>query len=97
MSRYRVNKVKRMHSIVEGVLPLLEEIAAHPAVSQVTPGRINQKRRGTDRRLAFQYLTDSGFKLMAHTPQAVQEVFVVTAAPDDVLAYLTERKLLPPR
>lgn len=89
MSRYRVNKIKRMHSIVDGVLPLLEHVANHPSVAQVTPGRIQPKRRGTDFRLAFQYVTDSGLKLMAHTPQAVQEVFVVTSEPDAVLRDLT--------
>lgn len=94
MSRYRVNKIKRMHSIVDGVLPLLEEIATHPDVAQVTPGRIRPKRRGTDRRITFQYFTDAGLKLMAHTPEAVQEVFVVTAKPETVRDYLVEQKLI---
>lgn len=94
MSRYRVNKIKRMHSIVNGVLPVLEEIAAHPDVAQVTPGRIRPKRRGTDYRLTFQYFTDAGLKLMAHTPEAVQEVFIVTAAPEAVREYLVEKKLI---
>ncbi|NLN28311.1 MAG: hypothetical protein GX161_08845 [Firmicutes bacterium] len=94
MSRYRVNKIKRMHSIVEGLLPVLEEIAAHPDVAQVTPGRIRPKRRGTDYRVTFQYFTDAGFKLMAHTPEAVQEVFVVTPNPQAVHDYLVEHRLI---
>lgn len=95
MSRYRVNKIKRMHSIVDGVLPLLEEVAAHPSVAQVTPGRIYPKRRGTDYRLAFQYYTEAGFKLMAHSPEAVQEVFVVAQEPRDVVEHLVTTGLLP--
>ena len=92
--RYRVNKVKRMHAILDGIAPVLEQIAQHPLVHQVTPGRIQPKRRGKEQRITLQYPTDSGLKLLAHTPKAVQEVFIVTSEPQTVKAYLIDAELI---
>lgn len=84
MHRYRAGKIKREHTIIPGVLPLLEQVAAHPRVSAVIPGPIYPKSAATRTHLSYQYLTESGFKLLARNTNAVQEVFVVTAHPDQV-------------
>ncbi|MGH2461892.1 MAG: DUF2103 domain-containing protein, partial [Chloroflexota bacterium] len=42
--RHRAKGVKREHSIINGLLPVLERIAAQPAVSAVIPGRISVTR-----------------------------------------------------
>lgn len=92
--RYRVNKVKRMHSIIDGVLPKLEELASHPGVDQVTPGRIRPTKRGRAVQITFQYFTSAGLKLLAHTPAAVQEVFVVSSDPQAVLAAMRQAEVI---
>lgn len=92
--RYRVNKIKRMHSIVHGLLPILEDMARHPAIAQITPGRISGDRHADDYNVTMQYFTESGMKLIARTPTAVQEVFIVTSEPEKVQAWLVSEGLI---
>lgn len=89
--RYRSKGVKREHSIIAGLLPLLERIAAHPAVSGITPGRI-EVTRGASPRLELRYGTPtiSGMKLAARRGRTVQEVFIVTREPDVVMTFLRD-------
>lgn len=83
--RYRQNKVKREHSIIEGLLPTLERIASLPGVHGVTPGRIRPRSRPGPPGIRLQYLTETGFKLLARSNTAVQEVFVVANEPGPVI------------
>lgn len=92
--RYRQNKVKREHSIVEGLLPILERIASTPGVQSVTPGRISPRSRPGSPGIRFQYPTESGLKLLARSNVAVQEVFVVTDEPDRVIERLQSAGIL---
>lgn len=92
--RYRQNKVKREHSIIEGLLPLLERIASTPGVQSVTPGRISPRSRPGSPGIRFQYRTESGIKLLARSNVAVQEVFVVTDEPDQVVERLRSAGIL---
>jgi len=92
--RYRQNKIKREHTIIEGILPILEGIAEHPHVQGITPGRINKRSSNRNATVTYQYKTDAGLKLLARSTSAVQEVFVVTDHPDQVLEDLTKRKLI---
>lgn len=73
--------VKHEHSIIAGIQPLLKDIATLPEVTRVIPGRIERAR--ASRRMSFtvQYETDAGLKCLAKGG-AVQEVFVVTGAPE---------------
>lgn len=93
MSRYRVNKIKRMHSIVQGLLPVLETVAQCPNVSAITPGRISAASRVAPS-MTVQYFTESGLKLIARTTTAVQEVFVVTQDPQAVCEWLREKGIV---
>lgn len=92
--RYRINKIKRMHSIVHGLLPILEDMARHPAIAQITPGRISGDRHADDYNVTMQYFTESGMKLIARTPTSVQEVFIVTSEPEEVQAWLISEGLI---
>lgn len=92
--RYRSNKVKRMHSIIEGLLPILEAMAEHPAIAQINPGRISANRRAGDRNITVQYFTASGLRLLARNPSSIQEVFVVTSEPEAVKSWLLQRGLV---
>lgn len=89
--RYRQNKIKREHTIVPGILPYLEAVAAHPDVHAITPGRIKRRVGNDIIGLKVQYETDTGLKLLALSNRAVQEVFVVTDEPQRVLAALKEQ------
>lgn len=84
--KFRAKGVKREHNIIHGLLPILEEIAAHPKVTAVIPGRISVTRSNTPgARVRLQTSTLSGIKLGARSGSAAQEVFVVTAEPDQVI------------
>lgn len=92
--RYRRNKIKREHTLLPGLLPALERIAAHPEIQAITPGRINRRAGNQTNGIWFQYRTETGFKLLARSNRAVQEVFVVTNRPDDALASLVQEGLV---
>lgn len=92
--RYRVNKIKRMHGIINGLLPVLEAIAQHPEVSAITPGRIKVIRHTSTRQITMQHFTDSGLRLLARNGSLIQEVFIVTGQPANVHSWLVEQKLI---
>jgi hypothetical protein len=72
-----------------GLLPVLEQIAAMPAVSSITPGRIRVTRAATQSlELRYGVATISGIKLTARRGTTAQEVFVVTGQPEAVVEYL---------
>jgi hypothetical protein len=88
-SKYRIKGVKREHSVIEGLLPALERIAAHPTVSGIIPGRISVTRGATPTlQLRMGTRTITGFKLNARRLSTAQEVFVVTTHPEATVAYL---------
>jgi hypothetical protein len=90
--RHRVKGVKREHSVITGLLPILERIAACPAVDSVIPGRISVTRSATPTlQLRLGPRTLTGIKLNARRATTAQEVFVLTTNVDTALAFLTER------
>lgn len=87
--RHRVKGVKREHSIINGLLPVLEQLATCPDVSAVIPGRIVVTRASSPKlqlRLGTQTIT--GFKLTARRATTGQEVFVVTTNAGTVIEFL---------
>lgn len=81
--KYRTNKIKREHTIIEDVQELLEDMALLPEVKSIIPGRINRRRgSGMKPRLRIKYRTSSGFKLLAKNSSSLQEIFLVTDEPD---------------
>ena len=85
--RYRSNKIKLRHHVLAPLLEILERIAAYPEVTAITPGAIAPKR-GPSVGLTVQYRTPSGLRLIGRSGGAAQEVYLVTPAPDAVLARL---------
>lgn len=80
-NKHRSGGLKREHQILEGFEGPLLNLAADEDVQSILPGRVSARSSGGTRRLTFQYPTDSGAKLLAKTPQAVQEIFVVCGDP----------------
>lgn len=76
-NKHRSGGIKREHEILEGFEEPLLRLAARDNVNSVIPGRVSAHSSGDARRLTYQYPTNTGAKLLAKTPQAVQEVFVV--------------------
>lgn len=95
MNKFRQGKIKREHSIIEGLLPLLERMALCDAIASITPGPIapqNSKAPG----LTFQYFTDKGLRLLGKSGSAVQEVWVVAPDKEQAFAWLVAEGLVEP-
>ncbi|OGB60272.1 hypothetical protein A2Y26_02870 [candidate division CPR2 bacterium GWD2_39_7] len=75
--KYRFNKIKREHSIIDGGLRVLQEFAKAEDIVSVIPGPIKPSRSFTKTELTFQYKTETGEKYLLKGHGAVQEVFVV--------------------
>lgn len=62
---------------------LEEELAPLEYIAALIPGRIERtKGASSSLRVRFKYSTETGAKLLAYGPAAVQEVFVVTNDPE---------------
>lgn len=79
MAKYIKRGVKRKHAIIQDILPLLEQIAKIDGIKKVIPTKISYSpTRGIDQpKIKLQRETISGFKLIAHSRGAVQEIFIV--------------------
>ncbi len=72
------SKIKRQHSIIDGLDELLQLIEPWEEIQTIVPGRINQTRSRQPLTLDIQYDTPSGVKCSAKSGPAVQEVFIST-------------------
>ena len=80
-------KLKVEHSIIDGVRPLLERLlASRPEVRSVVPGVIRQVRdaRGAVK-IRVTVPTVNGWKAIALSSGARQELFISTSMPKDQL------------
>lgn len=93
--KYKIDKIKQEHTIIEDVLPLLEDISIHPLVKSIIPGRINRRKgSGVQPFLRLKYNTSSGFKVLAKNSSSIQEVFIVTDSPEELVKWLKSKKLV---
>lgn len=93
--KYRANKIKHEHTIIEDIYPLLKKISDLKQVHSVIPGRINRRSgSGIQPYLQLKYNTLSGIKLIAKTSSSLQEVFVVTDYPAETIGLLREMKFV---
>lgn len=82
---------------VEGLIPVLEEVAKQVGIKTVTPGVIGRAKGKTPHlSLRISVAIRGGFKVVARRGNTVQEVFVVTVLDRDqleeVLRYSLERR-----
>jgi hypothetical protein len=81
--RTQAGRLKLQHHLIQGLRPVLEQMAAWPEVTSIVPGRI---KRARSRHAALEIRpgvdTATGLKCIAKARDGgVQEVFVVTAEP----------------
>lgn len=81
--KYRRNKVKREHGIIQDALLWLENLSRLSEVTDIIPGVIDVSH-SSERRIVFKYETQTGCKLLLKSNGSVQEVFVVTKNPTSV-------------
>lgn len=91
--KYRTNKIKKEHTIIEDIDELLEDVALLPEVKSIIPGRINRRSgSGIQPCLRIKYRTSSGYKLLAKNSSSLQEIFLVTDNPDHVGSALKKKE-----
>ncbi len=93
MAKFRRSKVKRQHHVVAALEEGLKMIASVADVDGIIPGIIRPKNGGAVG-FRFQYLTQSGFKLIGRSSGAVQEIFVITQKPQVVLDHLSHHGII---
>lgn len=90
--KHRRGGVKREHHLIPGLDSVLEDLARHPLVASIIPGRIRVgKARTASLIVRVQAPTPTGHKLGARTGTLVQEVFVVGPDPAALGEYLRGR------
>lgn len=90
-------KLKIEHSIVDGVRPMLERLlASTPEIRSVIPGVIRKVRdaRG-ELQVHITVATTNGWKAIAFSAGARQELFISTALGKEELEAALERARLP--
>lgn len=89
--KYRHNKIKQEHTIIDDIKPLLLKVAELEQVHSIIPGRINRRSgSGMQPYLQLKYPTPSGIKLIAKTSSSLQEVFVVTDYDEETMGLLRQ-------
>lgn len=79
---------------LEGLIPLLERIARHPAITTVTPAVIARVRgRSPELRLRVSTPIVGGWKLLGRRGSSAQEVFIVTSLTAEQLEALISAEL----
>jgi hypothetical protein len=64
---------------IEGLIPVLRQLAGEPGIGTVTPAVISRVRgRSSSLRLRVSTPITGGFKLLARRGSSAQEVFVLT-------------------
>ena len=91
--KYRRNKVKREHGIIQNALLWLENLGCLPEVTDIIPGVI-EVSHSSERGIVYKYETQTGCKLLLKSNGSIQEVFVVTKIPARVEEWV--KKEFPP-
>ncbi len=94
--KFRAGKIKREHSIVASIEPLLARLELCPDVRTIIPGEIAHNPAPGQPALSFQRFTEQGLRLLGKGGGAVQEVWVVTPDAEAVLAWLRGEGMVRP-
>ncbi len=80
MSAEKTGRLVLNHSThIKGLIPLLQKLVEHSAITTITPGRLARvKGRPTPLRLRVTVPIRGGFKVQARSEGSAQEVFIIT-------------------
>jgi len=78
--KFRRNKVKREHGMIQNALLWLENLGRLAEVTDIIPGVIDVSH-SSERGIVYKYVTQTGCKLLVKSNGSIQEVFVVTKNP----------------
>lgn len=93
MKKYRDGKIKREHTVIERVWPVLERMAECDLVTSIIPGPISPlNAKGFE--VTFQRFTETGLRLLAKNGSAVQEVWVVAPDKEAALAWMAKQAIV---
>ena len=87
--KYRRNKVKREHGIIQNALLWLENLGRLSEVTDIIPGVIDVSH-SSERGIVYKYVTQTGCKLLVKSNGSIQEVFVVTKNPTCVQEWVQQ-------
>lgn len=87
--KYRRNKVKREHGIIQNALLWLENLGRLTEVTDIIPGVIDVSH-SSERGIVYKYETQTGCKLLLKSNGSIQEVFVVTKDPTRVQEWVKQ-------
>lgn len=90
MMKFRKNKVKREHGIIQDALEWLEELSRYSEVTDIIPGVI-QVSRSPERGIVYKYETQTGCKILLKSNGSIQEAFIVTKNPEFVRSWVENR------
>lgn len=90
MKKYRAGKIKREHTVIEKVWPVLERMAECDLITSIIPGPISPHHAKAFE-VTFQRFTETGLRLLAKNGSAVQEVWVVAPEKDAALRWLASQ------
>lgn len=88
--KYRRNKVKREHGIIQNALHWLENLSRLSEVTDIIPGVIDVSH-SSERGIVYKYQTQTGCKLLLKSNGSIQEVFVVTKSPACVEKWIRDQ------
>ncbi|TGE32333.1 DUF2103 domain-containing protein [Desulfosporosinus sp. Sb-LF] len=91
--KYRRNKVKREHGIIQNALQWLENLSTLTEVTDIIPGVIDVNH-SSERGIVYKYATQTGCKLLLKSNGSIQEAFVVTKNPECIKKWV-EKKFPP--
>jgi len=93
--KYRRNKVKREHGIIQNALLWLEDLSRLSEVTDIIPGVIDVSH-SSERGIVYKYVTQTGCKLLLKSNGSIQEAFVVTKNPARVQEWVEKEFPLDP-
>lgn len=93
MKKYRAGKIKREHTVIEKVWPVLEQMERCDLITSIIPGPISPlNSKGFE--VTFQRFTETGLRLLAKNGSAVQEVYLVAPEKEAALAWLEQAHIV---
>jgi len=93
VKKYRAGKIKREHSVIEKLWPVLEHMAECDLIDSIIPGPISPlNAKGFE--VTFQRFTETGLRLLGKNGSALQEIYVVSDAKEAVLSWLHDEEIV---